>query len=222
MNIRRGLTRRDLTRQLSIAAGVATLSPALAIAKAIEPTPAQVEGPFYPVVEQADKDLDLTLIEGHSETATGEVILVRGQVFDTRAQPLKNALVDVWQANHHGRYAHPDDKNPAPLDPHFQGWGIIRTDENGWYNIKTIKPAPYPLSAVSESGWRPRHIHFKVSQPGFDSLITQMYFRGDPLLAQEEELLRLPEARREVLIADATPDASGLPLYQFDIVLTLT
>lgn len=220
MDNRRGISRRNLTRQLAMTAGVATLSPVLAIAKAIEPTPGQVEGPFYPVVDQADKDLDLTLIKGHSERATGEIILVRGRVFDTQAKPLKNALVDIWQANHHGRYSHPEDKNPAPLDPHFQGWGLVRTDADGWYNLKTIKPAPYPLSAVSESGWRPMHIHFKVTQPGFDELITQMYFRGDPLLAQEEELLRLPEARREVLIADATPDASGLPLFQFDIVLT--
>ena len=221
MKNRRGLSRRDLTRHLGIAAGIATLSPGFAIAKAIEATPAQVEGPFYPVIEQADKDLDLTRIKGHSETAAGEIILVRGRVFDTRAQPLKNVLVDVWQANHHGRYNHPEDKNPAPLDPHFQGWGLIRTDADGFYNLKTIKPAPYPLSAVSESGYRPRHIHFKVSRPGFEALTTQMYFRGDPLIAQESELQRLSEARRELLISDATPDAaSGLPLFRFDIVLT--
>ena len=80
MKYRRYITRRKLTGQLGIAAGLATLNPVLAIAKAIEPTPAQVEGPFYPVVEQADKDLDLTRVKGHTQTATGEIILVRGHV----------------------------------------------------------------------------------------------------------------------------------------------
>ncbi|MCZ6617994.1 MAG: protocatechuate 3,4-dioxygenase [Gammaproteobacteria bacterium] len=223
MKYRRCITRRELTGRLGIAAGLATLNPVLAIAKAIEPTPVQVEGPFYPVAEQADKDLDLTRIKGHTQTATGEIILVRGQVFGTHAQPLKNAMVDVWQANHYGRYDHPEDKNPAPLDPHFQGWGLVKTDADGWYNIKTIKPAPYSLSAFGESGWRPRHIHFKVSRPGFELITTQMYFRGDPLIAREEELLRLSEAGREALISDSTLDAaSGLPVFRFDVVLAAT
>ena len=220
MKNRSGISRRNLTRQLGIAAGIVTLNPVIAIAKAIEPTPAQQEGPFYPVVEQADKDLDLTRIKGHSQTASGEMILVRGRVLGTSGQPLKRAVVDVWQANHLGRYSHPEDENPSPLDPHFQGWGIITTDAEGWYNITTIKPGAYPLSSVNESGWRPQHIHFKVSHQGFEALTTQMYFRGDPLIATDEGVMRLPEAERELLISDSTPDtASGLPLFPFDIVL---
>ncbi len=220
MIYRQGISRRDLTRHLGIAAGIATLSPGVAIAKALESTPTQQEGPFYPVVEQADKDLDLTKIKGHSQTASGEMILVRGRVLDMRGQPLHDAVVDVWQANHLGRYSHPGDRNPSPLDPHFQGWGIIKTDADGWYNIKTIKPGAYPLSSVNESGWRPQHIHFKVSQPGFKALTTQMYFRGDPLIATDMAVQRLPEAQRALLIADSTLDvASGLALFPFDIVL---
>jgi len=220
MKRQHGISRRKLTRYLGIASGFALLRSSFAIGKTLQPTPHQTEGPFYPVVEQMDKDLDLTRIKGHSQSATGETILVRGQVLDTRAQPLKNAVVDVWQANHHGRYSHPADRNQAPLDPHFQGWGVIKTDDDGWYNIRTIKPGAYPLSAVNESGWRPRHLHFKVAQPGFKTLDTQMYFRGDPLIANDLVVSELSTERRELLIVDSALDeASGLPLFRFDIVL---
>jgi protocatechuate 3,4-dioxygenase beta subunit len=192
----------------------------LAIGATPVPTPKQVEGPFYPVSEQADRDLDLTRAPGRSESATGEVILVRGRVLNTNGQSLPSALVDVWQANHHGRYDHPDDDNPAPLDPNFHGWGVINTDSEGVYGFKTIKPGAYN---ISNGGIRCRHIHFKVSGPGSKSLTTQMYFQGDPLIAQDELIKEAPEELRHLLIAEARPDAAtGLPVYGFDIVLNTT
>lgn len=184
------------------------------------PTPEQVEGPFHPIEEQADTDLDLTLIEGNSKTAEGEIILVRGQVFDAEGQPLTDALVDVWQANHVGRYSHPEDPNTAPLDPNFQGWGLMTTDSEGRFSIRTIKPGAYPLSFLGEEGWRCRHIHFQVSRPGFDKLTTQMYFHGDPLIEQDLEIAKAPEELRHLLIAKSISDeTTGLPLYRFDVVL---
>jgi protocatechuate 3,4-dioxygenase beta subunit len=192
-------------------------------ASAAVPTPKQVEGPFHPIDEQPDTDLDLVMIEGHTEPAQGEVILVRGRVTDTDGRPLNDALVDVWQANHFGRYSHPEDPNPAPLDPDFQGWGLITTDSEGRYGFKTIKPGPYPLSFLGEDGWRCRHIHFQVSRAGFAKLTTQMYFHGDPLIEQDLEIATAPAELRHLLIANSTRDeATGLPLYQFDIVLGLT
>jgi len=183
-------------------------------------TPSQVEGPFHPIEPQEDTDMDLTILPGHSSPATGEVILVRGRVFDNRGTPLANALVDVWQANHHGRYSHAEDPNTAPLDPNFQGWGLLNTGASGEYAFKTIKPGPYPLSFLGENGWRCRHIHFKVSSPGVRDLMTQMYFRGDPLIEQDLEIAKVPEANRDLLICDAvTDEASGLPLYRFDLTL---
>ncbi len=212
------VSRRDVSKQIAIAAGVSLLGPG--IAKALVPTPEQVEGPFHPVEEQADTDLDLTLIEGNSKTAEGETILVRGQVFDAEGQPLKDALVDVWQANHVGRYSHPEDPNTAPLDPNFQGWGLMTTDSEGRFSFKTIKPGAYPLSFLGEEGWRCRHIHFQVSRPGFDKLTTQMYFHGDPLIEQDLEIAKAPEELRHLLIAKSISDeATGLPLYRFDVVL---
>lgn len=204
-----------------MAAGAAFVSSSFA--SAAMPTPKQVEGPFHPIDEQSDTDLNLSMIEGHSVPAEGEVILVRGRVIDTDGHPLNDALVDVWQANHFGRYSHPEDPNTAPLDPNFQGWGLITTDSEGRYGFRTVKPGAYPLSFLGGEGWRCRHIHFQVSRPGFSKLTTQMYFEGDPLIEQDLEIAKAPEELRHLLIAKSNRDeATGLPRYQFDIVLDST
>ncbi len=218
MKNHRTISRRDLSKQIGVAAGISLLGSG--IAKAMLATPGQVKGPFHPIEEQADTDVDLTLIEGHSKAAEGQVILVRGQVFDVEGKPLKDALVDIWQANHFGRYAHPDDPNTAPLDPNFQGIGVTRTDANGMYGFKTIKPAAYPLSALGDSGWRARHIHFKLADGAGRRLTTQMYFEGDPLLEDDEPFNEAPEDQRHVLVTAPVADAStGSPVHRFDISL---
>jgi protocatechuate 3,4-dioxygenase beta subunit len=166
-------------------------------------TPDQPEGPFYPRHEQVDKDIDLTIIQGHTERAEGDVIRVEGQVLDDDYRPVAGALVEIWQANRHGRYHHEDDPNTAPLDPNFQGWGQVRTDAEGRYGFTTIVPGAYP---VNEEWWRPPHIHFKVAKRGYHELTTQMYFAGnelnekDPLLAEvsPEEQARLVVALEDV------------------------
>lgn len=215
------ISRRDLGKQIGVVAGISLLGPG--IARAMLATPSQVEGPFHPIEEQADTDVDLTLIEGHSKAAEGEVILVRGQVFDVEGKPLKDALVDVWQANHFGKYSHAEDPNTAPLDPDFQGWGLTMTAAEGRFGFKTIKPGPYPLSFLGDEGWRCRHIHFQVSRPGFNKLTTQMYFDGDPLIEQDEEIAKAPEELRHLLIAKSIADEpTGLQLYRFDVVLAAT
>jgi protocatechuate 3,4-dioxygenase, beta subunit len=182
-------------------------------------TPAQVEGPFYPVRDQPDKDADLTRVEGHAERAAGEVIEVSGQVSDEQGRPVAGALVDVWQANAHGRYAHEADPNPAPLDPNFQGWAQLRTDAEGRYRFRTIVPGAYP----AEAGWtRPPHIHFKVARRGYHELTTQMYFAGHPLNEADRLLRAVPEAERSRLLVafDAAPgDGAGAGRGRFDIVL---
>ncbi len=218
--IGKGLTRRALSRQIGLAAGVTLVGSNFARA-AMAPTPEQVEGPFHPIDAQSDTDTDLCIIEGHTEPAKGEVILVRGRVTDVDGQPLEGALVDVWQANHFGRYSHKEDPNTAPLDPNFQGWGLMTTDTEGRYGFKTIKPGAYPLSFLGGAGWRCRHIHFQVSRSGSAKLTTQMYFYGDPLIEQDAEIAKAPRSLRHRLIAKSMADeATGLPLYQFDIVLS--
>jgi protocatechuate 3,4-dioxygenase beta subunit len=216
----RKISRRTVTRQLgALASGAILLTPS--IVHALLKTPTQVEGPFYPPLPHHETDVDLTLLDGHSERATGEVILVRGRVTDTEGKPLQGIRVDIWQANHNGRYDHPDDPNTdSPLDPNFQGIGSTLTDADGRYGFRTIKPAAYPLEALGDEGWRARHIHFKLWAGDATKLITQMYFEGDPLLEQDAEILGLPEAQRPLLITSPVADAdTGLPLHRFDIAL---
>lgn len=214
------LTRRRITLGLGATLGLSVSSSAGILAATRSPTPTQIEGPFYPVDKQADTDLDLTRVGARSGSAVGDAILVRGRILDVSGAPLEHALVEIWQANHYGRYAHPGDPNPQPLDPDFQGWGMVTTAADGGYGFRTIKPGPYSLEYLGASGWRCRHIHFKVTREGYRPLITQMYFQGDPLLAQDAEIAKVPEAQRgRLIVAEQTDPASVLPLFPFDVVL---
>ena len=222
MSTLRKMTRRAMLQIGLIVAGAATgkLFAKSTNANMSCETPAQTEGPFYPKHEQADKDLDLTLIKGHDKLAEGEIIYVSGQVIDDHYRPVPGALVDVWQANKHGRYHHEDDTNPAPMDDNFQGWGQIRADGEGRYSFKTIIPGAYP---VDEEWSRPPHIHFKVSKRGYHELITQMYFADHALNEKDRILLELPDSERGKVIvefgaglADDEPDAKR---GQFNIML---
>ncbi|HET6564451.1 MAG TPA: protocatechuate 3,4-dioxygenase [Xanthomonadales bacterium] len=219
MHTKSRISRRQFGKAISFtAAGLAVVSsnPVLAAMA----TPRQVEGPFYPDFDLGDTDLDLTLIQGHTESALGEHIVVHGRVFNTDGEPLAGATVDIWQANAAGRYRHTDDPNPAGLDPNFQGWGIVQTDAEGYYRFKTIKPGAYPLELLDDSGWRAMHIHYKVSHAGQAPITTQLYFPGDPLLEQDSEIKKAPENLRDSLISIAElPDPSGLPVFRFDVVL---
>ena len=212
------LSRRTVSNGLALCLTAGAVAPLCAFTRRI--TPSQVQGPFYPVDGEAERDVDLTRLDGHSEEAAGEQVLVRGFVTSADGAALPGAVVDIWQANHHGRYSHPEDPNTAPLDPNFQGWGVMKTSGEGAYGFRTIKPGAYPLSFLGGSGWRCRHIHFKVSCPGYRALTTQMYFEGDPLIAQDMEIAKVPAESRHLLIASSVQDdASGLPLYRFNIVL---
>jgi len=218
------MSRRSMF-QIGLGAAVGTMAGTLftrqpSSDQTCEMTPKQTSGPFYPTQDQADKDVDLTIIKGHSERAEGDIIYVRGQVLDEECQPVAGALVEIWQANKWGRYSHQADTNPAPLDPNSQGWGQAVTDKEGYYGFKTIMPGAYPAS----SNWvRPPHIHFKVWRRGYHELITQMYFAGQELNEKDFILMSLPkEERVKVIIAlesgplDAEP---GARLCRFDIVL---
>jgi protocatechuate 3,4-dioxygenase, beta subunit len=212
-------SRRVINRQLgSLAGAAAWFGPA--VASALARTPAQTAGPFYPPPPHGETDVDLTLLDGHTERAAGDTILVRGHVTNLAGEPLANARVDIWQTNHWGRYGHPRDRNTAPLDPYFQGIGIAYTDANGRYGFRTVRPAPYPLSTMGDSGMRARHIHFKVAHEEAGKVTTQMYFEGDPLIADDIAMRGTPEAFRHLLITSAVEDPeTGLPLHRFDIAL---
>jgi protocatechuate 3,4-dioxygenase beta subunit len=195
-----------------IAAAVVTTH---VIAEPSTPTPANPEGPFYPRHKQVDKDADLTLIEGHTERAQGEVIRVTGQVVDEMGEPVEGALVDIWQANSYGRYHHEDDPAEAPDDPDFQGWGMVKTDAEGRYSFTTIKPGAYQV----DGNWRrPPHIHYKVSRRGYHELTTQMYFAGESLNETDQLLLSVAEENRDLLVVDFQ-EIDGTPQGDFPIVM---
>jgi len=154
---------------------------------------------------------------------SGQRIVVTGRLLDADARPIRNQLVEVWQANSAGRYRHEVDRHPAPLDPNFTGAGRCLTDDDGRYRFVTIKPGSYPWQN-HDNAWRPAHIHFSVFGRAFtDRLVTQMYFPDDPLFDHDPifQSVRDPEARRRMISTfelDLTePDwAHG---YAFDIVV---
>lgn len=179
-------------------------------------TPAQTAGPFYPV-DKINVGADLVFSEGRSEKALGDVVIIEGLVLDQGYRTISGALVEIWQACASGRYNHADDPNPAPLDPHFQYWGKAITDANGFYRFRTIIPGSYP----AEEDWdRPAHIHFKITREGYEDVITQMYFKHDPLNAVDQILLELEKSEQDKLIVDFKNRADlKHPVGQFNIQL---
>ncbi len=180
----------------------------------------EITGPIYGDRPVGPADHDLTV--GHAGEPLGERIVVGGRVLDCDGRPLANQLVEVWQANAAGRYAHDADQHPAPLDANFSGGGRCVTDADGRYEFVTIRPGAYPWGN-HHNAWRPAHIHFSLFGPAFATrLVTQMYFPGDPLLAYDPIFASIPEAARGALVAsfdiEATrPDwALG---FSWDIVL---
>lgn len=208
---------KAFTRRQAMQAGLGVVAlAASAPLLAVGPTPTQTEGPFFPKKDQADKDLDLTRVEGRSGTALGDVIEISGQVLDTSGAPIAGALVDVWQANSAGRYDHEADPNPAPLDPNFQGWARLTTDAEGRYRIRTIKPGAYP---VGDDWSRPPHIHFKVAKRGYREVTTQMYFAGETLNDVDRLWLALSPDERSALTVAFAAEGDQAPSGRFDLVL---
>jgi protocatechuate 3,4-dioxygenase beta subunit len=141
-----------------------------------------------------DQDVDLTAVRGQTGVAAGDVFVVSGFVRNRKGEPVAGATIEVWQANAYGRYLHPSDHNTAaPLDPHFDGYAVVRTDAEGRYRFRTIKPGPYP--AFDGDWMRAPHIHFDV-RGRFDRKITQMYFPSEALNAQDRifQAVRRPDA----------------------------
>jgi protocatechuate 3,4-dioxygenase beta subunit len=167
-------------------------------------TPEQIMGPFYPMIRPLDHDMDLTVLKGRRGHAQGTLVHLTGRVFNTSGEPVRGARVEIWQANTHGRYAHPSDVNPAPLDPNFQGYGVQITDSEGRYRFKTIKPGAYPINPVNPSNIRPPHIHFDVMGKK-DRLVTQMYF-------PDEQLNELDVVFKELGSSKALAIGKALPL----------
>jgi protocatechuate 3,4-dioxygenase, beta subunit len=173
--------------------------------------------------ERVIGEVDNDLTRQHDGEALGERITVSGRVFDTEGRPLRDTLVEIWQANAAGRYRHKWDRWPADLDPNFSGAGRCLTDADGRYEFTTIKPGPYPWGN-HYNAWRPAHIHFSMLGRAFTQrLVTQMYFPGDPLFEFDPifNSVRDPAARERMIsrfsIHDTIPNWALA--YKFDIYL---
>lgn len=213
--------RRKLLQQLAALGAISLASPWRSALAALTPTPAQTSGPFYPTELPLDADADLTLVKGAKGRASGQVIHVVGRVLDRDGKPIRGATIELWQANAAGRYDHPRDINPAPLDPNFQGYARLTTDDDGRYRFKTIKPGAYPMNPVNPNAVRPPHIHFDIANKR-DHLVTQMYFPGEKLNVGDG-IFNGMGAGKDAAIARklaATGDvAEGELLFGWDIVL---
>jgi len=184
-------------------------------------TRSELTGPVYGDSDVGEVDSDLT--RQFDGEPLGERIVVTGRILDGEGRPVRSTLVELWQANAAGRYAHEVDQHPAPLDPNFGGAGRALTGDDGFYRFTTIKPGAYPWGN-HPNAWRPAHIHFSLFGRAFTNrLVTQMYFPGDPLLDADPifNSVRDPAARERMIAQfdwDTTTEAWALG-YRFDVVL---
>ena len=183
----------------------------------------ELTGPVYGYDAVQPLDNDLTRNAVKTGEPLGERIIVTGRVLDESGTPIRNALVEVWQANAAGRYIHQVDRHDAPLDPNFHGAGRMVTNERGEYRFTTIRPGAYPWRN-HPNAWRPAHIHFSICGVNFlQRLVTQMYFPGDPLMPLDPIYNGIPDEKgRTLLISkfdmDTTQPEWALG-FQFDIIV---
>ena len=197
------LTSHGLLRRRIVAAALAApacwLGARAEAAAAGRPTPAQTEGPFYPVAFPADADHDL-LRNGALDYPEGQPVWLEGTVTNLAGRPLAGAQVEIWQCDHAGHYHHPGDGDQA--DRRFQGFGRVIVGNDGRYRFRTIRPMPY-------SGRTP-HIHLKVRLGTRELLTTQVYVAGDPGNPHDSLWRRLSAADRAALTVNFAPGGDGL------------
>ncbi len=180
-----------------------------------------VPGPLVPRGLVRDTDNDLT-VAGKS-APLGEKMILVGRLLDAEGRPIRDSLVEIWQANASGRYHHVGDNHDAPLDPNFHGIGRTFTDGEGRYRFVTVKPGCYPWGN-HPFAWRPQHIHFSLlGNAPVQRLVTQMYFPGDPLLDIDPIYNSVPDAlarKRMICKLVLEHGIENVALgYEFDIVL---
>jgi protocatechuate 3,4-dioxygenase beta subunit len=196
------LKRRHFLQWGAAGIGAALMSWKAGAANLCAQTPPQTAGPFYPGAAEFTANNDLTAVPGATAAALGQVIHIEGVVRDVQCKPIPGASVEIWQACASGRYNNDNDPNTAALDPNFKYWGETITAKDGSYSFKSILPGAYP----ADTDWdRPPHIHFKVAKRRYHDLITQMYFKGQPLNDLDKILAHVPAQLRSDVIVDFQP-----------------
>jgi protocatechuate 3,4-dioxygenase alpha subunit len=173
------------------------------------PTPSQTIGPFFHVALERPSWSDLT-----RDGAAGPKIHIEGRVTDGEGKAVGDALIEIWQANGAGRYAHPEDDQEKPLDPKFRGFGRVFTDKDGRYRFTTIRPGPVPGRG---NALQAPHINVTLFARGLlKHLRTRLYFEGDKANNSDPVLSRIEDdaARRSLIAKPGAPDT-----WIFDIRL---
>lgn len=209
-------SRRRFLRDFTL--GAAGLWVPGAFAEALQLTPKQTEGPFYPVDLPLDTDNDLIVVNDALTPALGNITHLGGRVTDAKGEAIRNALVEIWQVDHHGVYLHKGSAGAAKRDSNFQGFGRFLTGANGEYYFRTIKPVGYP--------GRTPHIHFAVKMKGRPKWTTQCYVKGEAGNETDMVLRGIADAaQRASVIVDFKPlpgVATGELAARFDIVMGFT
>ena len=155
---------------------------------------------------------------------TGERIEITGRVFDADGNTVPDAVLELWQANSHGKYAHPEDEQSKPLDAGFSGFGRIATNDAGRFRFSTVKPGQVPSpvpsgnSGTACSPLQAPHINVSVCTRGLlRRLVTRIYFPDEPANATDFALLQVDPLRRSTLIAKRSANSSSK--FEWDIVL---
>ena len=162
-------------------------------------TASQTVGPFFRIGMESLYTSDLA-----PAAAADQKIGIHGRVIDGDGKPVNDAILEIWQANAHGKYAHPDDAQDKPATPDFKGFGRVATDENGVFRFSTIKPG-----IVSGPRGMPQAPHLAVAvfmRGLLVHLLTRIYFPGDAGHADDPVLKLVPAGRRQTLIAMKTAD----------------
>jgi protocatechuate 3,4-dioxygenase alpha subunit len=171
-------------------------------------TPFQTVGPFF--------DFGLVIPGGETlaqPSTAGRHIAVDGTIRDGAAQPVPDAIVEIWQANAAGKYRHPDDRQDAALDPSFDGFGRVATDDAGRFAFTTVFPGR--VSGPGGALQAPHLVIGILARGVLTRLVTRMYFDDEPSNGEDRVLALVPAGRRSTLVArPAAPDR-----YRFDIVL---
>jgi protocatechuate 3,4-dioxygenase, beta subunit len=188
-----------------------------AFAEALTLTPRQTEGPFYPDHLPLDTDNDLIIVNDSITPAIGKITHLTGRILDSKGEPIRNAVVEIWQVDGNGVYLHTRDRNER-RDANFQGFGRFLTGSTGDYYFRTLKPVSYP--------GRTPHIHFMIKRPGTEEFTTQCYIKGNPQNERDGVYRGIRDAKgRESVTIDFKPNKAskaGELEARFDIVLGLT
>ena len=181
-------------------------------------TPQQTEGPFYPDRLPLDTDNDLLVINDTLTPAVGEITHLSGRILDESGNPIRNAVIEIWQCDSSGAYLHSKTGNANKRDPHFQGFGRFLTGSTGEYGFRTIKPVSYP--------GRTPHIHVAVTAPGQEKFVTQCYIQGHPENQRDGIFQSIRDEKlRELLLVHFRPIQEsnvGELAARFDVVLGIT